>query len=282
MPIYNFIKYYYGLEEIILSKGKNNHYIIKCNERIFYLERVYNLEEVIDQYNICDSNEYFYKFVLNRNHSIISAYDGNFYVLLEDSTKFGQEGYSNDNFMLNHNSRLEWRDLWIKKSDYIEKYYSGVVGKYKIIDESFDYYLGLLELAIYYLSDYTNYVDSAYIQHKIFRYNLLRNPLNTKVDVKERDFAEYLKYMFFHENEDSFDLYAILFKYRDFYNYHLVIARMIYPNYYFDTFDDVLLGKSREEDLYQIIKENKRYESYLKKIIDYVSTFTSIKKIDWF
>jgi len=281
VTIYNFIKYYYGLENITLSRGKNGNYIIKCNERIFYLEKVYNLEEVIDQYNISDTYDWFYKFVLNRKHSIISSYEGDFFVLLEDSSDSKRYDNFMDTVQLNYNLTLEWRNLWIKKSDYIEQFYSGIVGKYKIIDESFDYYLGLLELAIYYLNDYTNYVDQSYIQHKTFRSHLLKNPLNIKIDIKERDFAEYLKYLFFYDKLDSIDIYSVLFQYKDFYNYNLVIARMIYPNYYFDVFDKVLLGEVGEEDLYQIIKKNRKYEDYLKGIINYVSTFTSIKKIDW-
>lgn len=195
----------------------------------------------------------------------------------------GFKDYSLELNSLSINSliNLRWRNLWINKSDYIEYYYSNIVGKYKLIDESVDYYLGMLEMAIYYLFDYNDYKDVGFIEHRVFDKNKLFNPLNIKIDVKERDFAEYLKFLFFNGLYKDIDIEKLIYTYKDFYNFDLVIARLLYPNYYFDLFDKVILLEESESILFNVISKSQEYESYLKRILTYISTFFKIKKIDW-
>lgn len=264
-----------------MAKDKNR-YVIKNNNKVFYLEQVFNLDEVVDQFNLSKDYEMYYKFVPNKDESIITQFQGNAYVLLEDISN-GRYSYKleDNSLSLNKMSIVKWRDIWISKSDYIEYYYSNIVGKYKLIDESIDYYLGMLEMAIFYLYDYNEYKDVSFIEHKYFDKNYLFNPLNLKADVKERDFAEYLKYIFFNNEYQNVNIEEILIKYKDYYNYDLVIARMLYPNYYFDLFDKVILLEESEYSLYKIISRNKEYEIYLKRIIKCISTFFEIKSIDW-
>lgn len=176
---------------------------------------------------------------------------------------------------------LKWRDLWIRKSDYIEYYYSLIVGKYRLIDESIDYYLGMLEMAIYYLYDYNDYRDVGFIEHKYFDNKHIHNPLNLKADVKERDFSEYLKRIFFDGTYVGINIESLLIKYKDYYNYDLIVARLLYPNYYFDLFDRVILGYDREDVLYGVISKTNEYENYLRRIINCIGTFFEIKNIDW-
>lgn len=265
-----------------MAKDKER-YIIKKNNRIFYLERVFNLDEVVEQFEFSRDYKHFYNFVLNINDSIITYFDGNAYVLLEDCSD-GCYHYSLDDnsLSLNKMQRVGWRDLWIKKSDYIEYYYMNIIGKYKLIDESIDYYLGLLELAIFYLYDYGEYQDVSFIEHKYFDKRHLCNPLNLKADVKERDFAEYLKCIFFDNEYHNVNIEELIIRYKDYYNYELVVARMLFPNYYFDLFDKIILLEESENALYKIISRNREYEAYLKRIIDCIASFSDIKKIDWF
>ncbi len=264
-----------------MAKDKNR-YVIKYKNRLFYLERVFNLDEVIDQFNISKDYEQFYNFIVNKDDSIITYFQGSSYVLLEDiNNGYYRYNLDDNNLSLNRTNRVEWRNIWIKKSDYIEHYYSNIVGKYKLIDESIDYYLGMLEAAIYYLYDYLEYEDGSFIEHKYFDNNYLRNPLNLKIDVKERDFAEYLKYIFFDREYHNINVEELIIRYKDYYNYDLVVARLLYPNYYFDLFDKVILLEESEEVLYKIISRNREYERYLKRIVNCISTFFEIKNIGW-
>lgn len=269
------------MDKCSITKDKERS-IIRNSNKLYYFERVDNLDEVIDQYNLAKDYDYFYRFILNKDDSIITQYAGNYYVLLEDNSSYRNEYSIDDNSLsLNNLSRLMWRDLWIRKSDYIEYYYSHIIGKYRLIDESIDYYLGMLEMAIYYLYDYVDYSDVSFVEHKTFNEKNLFNPLNLKVDVKERDFSEYLKYIFFNNIYKEVDIEKIIIKYKDYYNYDLIVSRLLYPNFYFDLFDRVILNGESESVLYQVISRTQEYEDYLKRIVDCVSTFFEIKKIDW-
>lgn len=246
------------------------------------MEFINNIDEVIDQYNITKDYPMFYKFVVNKDNSIITQFNGNFLVLLEDNMQESfKNGIENNSLSINKMERLLWRDLWIKKSDYIEYYYSNIVGKYELIDESIDYYLGMLESAIYYLYDYAGYQDVGYIEHKVFDEDNYFNPLNVKVDMKERDYAEYLKYLFFSNKYKKVNVEDLIIRYKSYYNYDLVIARLLFPNFYFNLFDKVVLAEENENVLYDVISRSSEYEEYLKRIIKCVSSFFEIKKIDW-
>ena len=94
---------------------------------------------------------------------------------------------------LNKRKKLAWLELWINKSNYITNYYESIKGKYSIIDESIDYYIAMLEMGICYLNKYFGYYDYVYQQHSI----IIDNESAIKEDIKERDFAEYLKYLFY-------------------------------------------------------------------------------------
>ena len=85
---------------------------------------------------------------------------------------------------LNKIKKLDWYDLWIKKSNYIINYYESIKGKYSIIDESINYYMVMLDMSIIYLKGYSDYYDYVYIQHGI----ILDNDKYIKEDIKERDF----------------------------------------------------------------------------------------------
>ena len=259
-----------------------NRTVIKYNNEIYYLERIENPDEVIEQYNISKDYDIFYSFVINMNDSIVSQWNNGFYVLLKDNLK-SFEDFNLDMNSLSVNSliSLNWRELWMRKSDYIEYYYANIVGKYKLVDESVNYYLGMLEMAIYYLYDYKDYNDAGFIVHKEFNKNSLFNPLNLKIDVKERDFAEYLKFIFYNNEYKNIDVEKLINKYKDYYNFELVIARLLYPNYYFDLFEKIILLEESENALLNIISRNQEYEVYLKKIITFIGTFFKVKKIDW-
>lgn len=163
--------------------------------------------------------------------------------------------------------------MWIEKSDFIERYYETIKGKYENIDESIDYYMGMLELSILLLNKYQNYHEIGYLEHKKINNDSLNNPLNIKIDVKERDFAEYLKYLFFSNQYKSININDLIINNKDNYNFNLVISRIIYPNYYFDIVDEILLEKENQRALLKIISRNKEYEKYIEKIIK------TIKKI---
>ena len=175
---------------------------------------------------------------------------------------------------LNKIKKLDWFNLWIMKSDYITKYYESIKGKYSIIDESIDYYMTLLETGIYYLKDYLNYYDYVYIQYSI----IVDNELFIKEDIKERDFAEYLKYMFY-KNYDIQYIYDFIDKGKNKFDFYLVGIRLLFPSYYLFYLDKVIIDNECYDGLKRIVDSSYEYENYLKKIINRMNDYLSKKII---
>ena len=174
---------------------------------------------------------------------------------------------------LNKKKKLNWYELWINKSNYIVSYYETIKGKYSIIDESIDYYMVMLEMGIYYLKNYLDYYDYVYIQHNV----ILNNSMTIKEDVKERDFAEYLKYLFYN-NSDINDVYKLLKKTKNKFNYYLVVARLLYPSYYLYYLEKVIVSFEDYDKLNNIVNHSTEYETYIKCIVNKMNEYL-IKKI---
>ena len=271
--ITNILRDYYNFDQFKIYKN-NNRNVIKYQDKMYYLEKIYDVSEVYEQYALVGNMPYFYKFILNVNGSVVTEYNGDNYVLLLVNNNQGQK----TPILINNGMYLNWRNIWIARSDYIEEYYDRIRGETPLINESFDYYMGLLEFAICYLGD-DYYYGVGYLQHKHFDYNELNNPLNIKVDFLERDFAEYLKYIFITGEYKNIDMKELILENRYNYNFNLVIARIIYPNYYFNLLDDIIVGYENENILFNIIERNQEFEAYLKNIIAEISLIYPIKKI---
>ena len=94
--------------------------------------------------------------------------------------------------------------------------------------------------------------------------------------MKEYDFAECLKYVFFKENYDIDDIYDLLEKEKNKFNYELIVARLLYPNYYFFYLEKYI--EQDDSSLLNIISRSLEYEEYVKKIVNKINEF-SRKKI---
>ena len=173
---------------------------------------------------------------------------------------------------LNKIIKLDWFNLWIKKSDYINNYYINIKGKYEIIDNSIDYYVTIIEMSIFYLKDYSNYYDYAYRQYGI----IIDNGMYTKDDIKERDFAEYLKYLFYKDYDIDY-IYSLIDKSKSIFNYYLVVARLIFPSYYLFYLDRLIINNKDYDKLENIVNKTTNYEKYLKCIVERMNNYLTKK-----
>ena len=60
-----------------------------------------------------------------------------------------------------------------------------------------------------------------------------------------------------------------------------LLARMLYPSYYFDEYFEYIKGNNNEEKLLNIIKRVDEYENYLYIIQNILSKNIDIPKINW-
>ena len=257
-------------------------YIIKKGYNTYYFYEVYDLSKVLEQYSISKIMPFYYNFVFNKFNYIVSEFKKRYFVLLKINSNFDRH-VSYDSFLYIYagSCKLMWYYQLIKRSDFIEENYLRIRGKYSVIDDSIDYYLGLLEMAIYYLRDFSNYIDNGYIQHEKITDSLFYNPLNIKIDLKERDFAEYLKYLFWTKKYRDINVNKLIEKNKDVYNYSLIMARLLYPNYYFDALDEVVFFNKDVTLVKEIVARHLEFKNYYFYLLSEVSKYYNIKKISF-
>lgn len=285
----NTIMYYYGFENISIIRQKRRKYI-KHNNDIYIICRVYNEKEVLELYEITRGIPFFYKFIPNKDGSIFTMYQDFIFVLLKINDKSSIITQNKNQISLDENKkyyldRSDWYELWTRKNDYYEYQYQHIKGKYKVIDESINYYIGLAENAISYIA---NIPINLKEQEKkgLYPKRLLEseyhNPLNYVIDYKERGLSETLKYLFLNKKYLSQNIEKIILSYNcTETGYKLLYGRMLYPSMYFDIYDKVINDFENEKELVNMIKRLKEYEEYLKEIYRIISKHTKIKNIDW-
>ena len=61
----------------------------------------------------------------------------------------------------------------------------------------------------------------------------------------------------------------------------MLYARLLYPSYYFDIYEDVMNNDRNEEDLVSIVSKCNSYELFLKEAYLEISKYAPIEKVDW-
>ena len=246
-----------GIEPHEIIINKDNQVLTKVANYNYILLAVSNLKE---EYDIVDINEMNKKLILGSEHSKL---------------------YRNN-----------WGELWSTKVDYFE-YQIRELGNDKFtVLESLSYYIGLAENAISYVNKINETIpktnEKIVLSHRRIFYPNLKlnylNPLSFIFDLEVRDIAEYLKAMFFANTEyDAFEELELYLKVTRLsnYSYAMLYARLLYPSYYFDIYEEIMNKEKDENSLIPIISKVNDYETFLKKAYLEISKYAPIEKIDW-
>lgn len=239
--------------------------------------------------------------ILNRDKNLVTKVGDIYYILLKlninksELVSFINLCEFSGKLKLNStNSKLyrnNWGDLWSQKIDYFEYQIKELGRDKKIILDSFSYYIGLAENAIGYVNKINKVIgisefDNITLAHRrIFYPNIslnFFNPLSFIFDLDVRDIAEYLKIEFFNNEDSLLDLQTYL-KIRKLspYSYHMLYARLLYPSYYFDIYEDIMNNNQDEEKLVKIISKVDEYEIFLKNAYYEINKYTHLEHIDW-
>ena len=284
----NFINYYYNLNIFnIHQRGKD--YYFKINDEIYSFVMIVDISELNDIFKLSEylnkNDNSFHKIIININNQIITKINEKNYILLKlgNVTKEIEINkiieINNINVPFDKLSRTNWEEMWIAKLDYFEYQISQIGKKYPLIRESFNYYLGLSELAISIFNNTTK--NSLYLSLSHKRINDLYNPLNLIIDFRVRDIAEYFKLRFFENKFDETELNLFLFN-NNLTNSEKVIflARMLFPTYYFDLYEKIINNEIKEENIKKIIARVNEYEQILSKIYIHFKNGNNLQ-IDW-
>ena len=155
--------------------------------------------------------------------------------------------------------------------------------KFPILENSIDYFVGIWENAISYFNDNVTFLEEKFACHKRVdtKMDLLEflNPLNFVIDYKERDKGEYLKSYVINNNYSSVQLKKLL-QGSSKNNIILLISRILFPSYYFDLYEDIVLKEKNEEEIVKMIEKRKNINNLLKYIFENFSNY-NIPYIEW-
>lgn len=297
----NAINYYYNLyPKDIHQTNKyfkfilnNSTYIMaiynRNNEEITAL---INLTKMLASYGI-----YIHQIIPNNTNEYITIINNIPYVLLKVYVDLEKNITLTDIIHFNSISipimdnqalrRDDWWQLWTNKIDYFEYQVNQFGIKYPLIRESFSYFVGLAETSITLFKN-TQSINTLNLtlSHKRIKASYtqddLYNPLNLVLDYRMRDVCEYFKDAFFNDKIVEEEIYDYLNNIQFNKNEAVFfLARMIYPSFYFDIYENIISDKIEEKALEQIIFKVTSYEKFLKRLYLNIRRYYDIPSIEW-
>lgn len=290
----NVINYYYNMYPNQINQTKD-YYYFELDGAVFLLFKCpYSAEEIGKIYeldlNLLANHLYVHQIIPNREGQLITKINNESYILL-------RKNYEPSNITIKDiinfsklksplfSDNKDWSNMWAQKNDYLE-YQTSMLGlKYPLIRESFSYYIGLAETAIEIVNSLEKTSVSLVYSHRRLNQNInfnFYNPLNIITDLSVRDAAEYFKTSFFNGKsiDEELSIYFRSVKLST-YEYFMFLARMIYPTYYFDLYEQIITGNAAESELVKITEKATDYENQIKKIYKYYKSFMRFQPIDW-
>lgn len=291
----NFIELFYDIkvDKVIYN---NKYYSFIYNGyvyRLYIIDGNINIKSLYEINKRLVGNTLMSEIIVNMNGEIVSSYNNINYILLKIFVNINkpislEEISFISKSLLVENVNVNWGMLWSNKIDYLEDLINENGKKYPLIVDSFNYFVGMAENAIGYFNSIV--VDNNYkyvISHKIIRWNdtveVLYNPLNLIFDYKVRDIAEYIKISFFNNNYDVFNELVTYLRnnYLSLTDVKLLISRLLYPSFYFDMYEDILIDNKEEKIILDVISRLDEYEEYLSKVINFFKVNYDIYEIEW-
>lgn len=291
--IYNFNIYVDELTKLnddYYFRFQNTDFVVSLYNR--------NIDEIMSIYKLniymLKNNVPTYQIILTKDNNILFMYENLYYILMiipnlknrlitfDDIVRFNYIFDDKDMFKID---KSNWAYYWENKIDYIEDQCSYLNNKYSFINSSFDYFLGLWENGISYFN-YNNLGTKSIkcICHKRVSLDTdlyyFFNPLNLLIDYKERDYGEFLKSYVYSKNwtinelDDIFDKINLNRE-----DVMILITRILFPSYYFDLYEDIILDSKREDEVLKKIN-CKNIISLLKYIFNKYK-FYNIPLIEW-
>lgn len=298
----NILDYYYHFAHISLHYSNGVYSFWKDNSFYLFKEVKRPIEEVRQIYQLLSRQpSSYHKIILNKDGELFTLVSGKFYVLLQvikrDTNKISLEQFlSPEVVSVDHKSystlyRTNWAELWSQKVDYFEYQMRHIEKKYPLLASSIFYYIGLAENAIGYAEDATLHErrglqDRETISHIRMYFSVsimdFYDPFSIILDHPARDVAGYLKSVFFEEEylEEDIENFLVRLSFSK-YGYRLLLSRLLYPSYYFDLYEQIILGMKDEKEIKKIIGKSEAYRSYLKMIYTSINKIVEIPKIDW-
>lgn len=284
-----FIKYYYLLDPPdIIHFNDNDYFIIEGN---YYLISESKTNDNIDQIilNLNKTSIPYHLIILNKDGKRESLFQGKSYSLLKMRIP-PEENIPMLLCNLKVDGESNWSEIWEQRLNYYDAQLAEIVSS-KMIKIVIPYFLSLAEIAIYNFNkieqkfnanDKICTLTHQKISYPNYAVNFY-NPYNYKIDYEVRDIGEYIKQAyFFGEFEDDYFIDLIDKLSLNDFMANMLIVRLLYPNYFFNYFDDYIVSKEETDDIFLIIKKSNSFTELLKKIIQLLANNHQIIVSVWF
>lgn len=294
----NVINYYYDLFPKDIHQTKDYYTFMVENISYYFLPYKRKIEDIDSIYNrlskLYSLGIYVHQILLNKMNQKVTAVNNQSYILLkiyvnnrsliilEDILQFQKNvlGRMEDQFSV---QRLF--SLWTEKIDYFEYQVSQFGMNFPLIRESFNYFVGLSEVAISLL----NTIDEKNIFVVYSHYRLktrstlfdLYNPLELLVDSRVRDSVEYFKDKSLYQ--DCMMEIFYYFKYQSLNKDEalLFFARFLFPTFYFDIYERVISKEIPEDKIKVAIDFLPRYERNVWQLYKFLKNYYFFPDIEW-
>ena len=273
-------------------KVKNNSYYFYYNDELYSFDLVVNdiksIEEAY-QYAIKYNLDCF-RIIKNNKGELFSKINDKYYALLKIKgiLKYEYNELSFYYYGVNKKGN-NWSNMWSDRLDYYELQIKELGLKHQLLLNTFGLYHGIAENAIlYYNLSISKFNESSNvcIMHNRIKYPCYlidyNNPLNFIIDYSVRDIAEYIKSYMLVEKYTIDNVINIINNY-NFSNlmFNLFYSRLLYPSFYFDIFDKIILNNEKDDEILNVVKYSNRYLSMLKKLYEIYNTKYNMFKIEW-
>ncbi|MBQ3021437.1 MAG: hypothetical protein IJD92_04375 [Bacilli bacterium] len=272
----NVIYTYYNIMLYDINRDKNNYYFYYNNESyLFYL--VENEEEVVRfVYNFFKNNNLdCYEIIRNKDNNLFTLVDNKKYSLLKLNGILKYEIKFEDlRYYPVEKSAHNWGNLWSDRLDYYEIQIRELGYNYQTVLNSFGLFSGMAENAILYFNltkSMFNEDELVGIVHNRMKYPCYEidynNPLNFVIDYNVRDIAEYIKSYILYDDYDVNNVLILLDRLNiNKLMFNLLYSRLLYPTFYFDVFDKIILEDGVDNDIIPIVEKTEVYLDTLKSI----------------
>lgn len=295
----NAIKYYYNIEVTNMHQKNDKYEIFNANGRYILVKYKITMNELIEKHSLQlylqRVNIPCHKIIKNRIGESITIINNENYVMiwmaipnrtinLEDIKQLTNISLIEEYKYIKKNN---WQKLWKIKIDYFEYEMNQLNTKYPLINESINYYIGIVETCISLLENLNIDNVNKNITHERITKNTdtdyFYNPLNLIIDNRTRDTGEFLKTEIYNTNCNIAEVKKYILNNsltKD--EIILLFVRLIYPSSYFDLCEKIIDNKVKEKELLKIINSSQFLEVNLKKIYAVIKKIIKMPEIEWF
>ena len=287
----NVIYNYYNILLTDINENNDNYYFY-YNSILYVFYLIENNPETINEiYNfLIENNIDSYKIIANKDNNFITTINNKNYALLhlkgllKYEIKFEEFKYY-PIAKTNHN----WGTLWSNKLDYYEIQIRELGKKYQTLLNSFGFFKGIAENAILYYNltekKFNDEVPVAIVHNRMNYpeyekdYN---NPLNFVIDYYIRDISEYIKSYAISDYYNLENIITLINKLTlNSKSFNLLYSRLLYPTFYFDEYDKIILGREEDNKIINVINKIQNYLEMLKKIFIVFNNKYEMFNIEW-